>query len=908
MSDKINTSVDATTPKEESGVLKKLSNFKSPFEAEDEKDTVQKRAKFIKAVTFFDNTPSVFISAFFEFKTPEKHERWVVQNPPYNMIKSFNYDVVEGKVDLELIDASGTLLTKLITNFLAVEKFSGTLKMSVRYGWSRPKFPIKEELVDDVLNPSVKSFDPTTDQIKPQVHFTDFITFIIEDIEFDWQPTGVILKITGHNSFAQILSPRMANFTPYKKFGAFPFIEEGLFESFADLEKELKASGGNIEKTIKALQASEWFENDPDAYNKINKVIANILTSIKNAPEFKKDNDKTEAEIETAIKNRQTIFKRLNDLIKQEIDAQYKNSNTAQVLKNSLTFDFFLLKGKSKTLDSWDLLRRMVKKASSHAFEVDSIKVVPLFFISNPENVNKAPSKTPKQEVAEWGKVEVKNLMVIPSTSYEEFFKTLSSYVKITTEEKDKDGKIEVVTRSLNFLSFVAHGMDEIKRNLKRFFTFVTNISTVQSQDKPKETKQDKIIKRFLEGFAEFNNLDFDNTKKIILDVDVEQFIETASKLNDYKNFFTQATPVMIFYIFSEYDTKDFLTDPNVDLILHTYNYRPGGFPMGLASGSIGGKKLITPIGTIDDLRYFNSGTLNSREGNLPDVISFTPKLSYRAVQTAMSGLIKDVFVDVPKLLLTTSDSKVSQAVADEQGKELLANLKDLKASQNQFNFDRYLQTSAIANSNTIYGSNSTNALRVRASIENFTRLLASKLVGFEAELKILGEAFYDKSQITKIIELKVYGPDGTDTPFSGFYNINGIAHSIDSGKFETTLKLLKVALPAKAMQAISNAPVSTTGGGGGSSGNGGKNPIPKPPARKWFYVVTHTNGYQNYFNAWVDVQTESEMNRLDGIWEKTSKTYPQGGRIYPEFKFKTKAEANKKLEEVMKNQGGKTK
>ena len=226
-------------------------------------------AKFIKSYSFFDSTPAPYVTAYLTIPNTQEYSSVdfankldqkegikkdlikqdniiKISNVPYNNIKSFNYDTLEGKVEAEFIDAGGTLTNFLLKQFTNINDAVGTLTITFRFGWSTPTFPIRSTLIDDVANPSPTTY--SSKKLNPKVRFSNYVSAIINDIELDFTASGIVYKINGLNNLVTRILPSMQYFTPYRFLGPMPLAEFGVLNEIDSLVSVLEKNKINFQK------------------------------------------------------------------------------------------------------------------------------------------------------------------------------------------------------------------------------------------------------------------------------------------------------------------------------------------------------------------------------------------------------------------------------------------------------------------------------------------------------------------------------------------------------------------------------------------------------------------------------------------------------------------------------------
>lgn len=832
-----------------------------------------KSAKFIKSYSFFDSTPAPYVTAYVripqnpgfvtskEDLEPEKISASLsdqdiivkLSNPPYNIIKSFQYDVIEGKIDAEFIDGNGALTDLIIKQFSDINNAIGTMTIVFRFGWSTPTFPIRAELIEDLANPRPAKTIQGTNTLKPRIRFSQYITAIITDMEMEVTSSGISYKIEGSNKITTRIIPEMEYFTPYRFLGSYPLIEFGAFDKLDILLKKLqnneKQETSQNKDNIIYETTQEWMNELGVKNIKFIPILTEVIQQVKNLKEIK-DKEissnpygataqdinkffKTESVANILTQDLATGAERIIqikkfylimlEIINREVGkVTNQNKKLQDFLAPNEILTSILLNSEGGTVDAFDALKYILKTIQFHMYKLLStngtskiVIPIPLIFLSKNEMAQK-PSAEKKDGSAQgkgidpqkiWNQIPIRNLMIDPTTKYETLLKDITSYMRIFKEvikNKDKSGKniVEsVIEKDVDFNYFVAYGRDDI---LAKLIALRVNIEILSDKG---TVNIDSIVNNIKSNLG----IGYDNNKNpftaIVKKIEAKglQFMEKLilEIKNDRTNSFENC--VVVFYVFSEYSNSNFFETLSSQNIINGYNYIPGGFQTIMENSS--GLKTGLRNTTIDT-NYFNTGTLNYEKNNFPDVISFSPKISYQKIRMALAQIVKKGFADNSSyLFLEQKQQEEEEALKKESNKgktpadikaelelkrkEEINRIKKLSEIAEKFSIDEKFKT-VSPNGNVVVDNSSYDAMLLRLNLENFRKNLSSLLIGFEAEMKIIGEPFYDTLQINKVLNVQVYSATGNPTMFSGTYRISGISHEVQGGKFETTLKLFR--------------------------------------------------------------------------------------------------------------------
>lgn len=271
-----------------------------------------------------------------------------------------------------------------------------------------------------------------------------------------------------------------------------------------------------------------------------------------------------------------------------------------------------------------------------------------------------------------------------------------------------------------------------------------------------------ELIKDYLNCFS-FEDNNFLNSK-------INQIIR---KLNSFKSDenFSYINLIFIFPNFQKLNISEF-----IDIFDKTPNV-------------ITQKYTVNPSKKIGSNFFDSTSTLN--EQSFPDVISFKP--TYEPVQSITSSIIK-----------TEATSGTTQG-------SLSAPTVSI-TSENVINTFHPLNT-LISYSSPMYSTSSNYGVVFENFIEaktTFLKNFRNSGVTLKAEMVIFGEPFFNQFSEKQIfnIWIDVYSYDGTQTVYSGMYNVLKIKHNVSSSKFTTTLTLMKNFETGSEENTLDNIPV----------------------------------------------------------------------------------------------------
>jgi len=270
----------------------------------------------------------------------------------------------------------------------------------------------------------------------------------------------------------------------------------------------------------------------------------------------------------------------------------------------------------------------------------------------------------------------------------------------------------------------------------------------------------------------------------------------------------------------AEYVTGDFFSQPinGISRVLHGYSFRPNkkanDNDVVFASDTTLQRSNTTVNNFSSNSGYLNSGTLNLYENSMADVIAFRSTIKYNLIRSAVQKIRKKDRIDKLQMAMDQAKTLLERVeTAAEQLKENKSMSKgqaakakeidDLKYNSssdilaekliNDFYFDDtdYEKFPAI-NSNIMNSDVKNNMVAVQFQKEMMRRRLSERLVGYEAEIDILGEPYLDQTCINSYIYLKVHNNYGEDTFYTGIYQIQDITQTVQNAKPMTTVKLYK--------------------------------------------------------------------------------------------------------------------
>ncbi|HPU95102.1 MAG TPA: hypothetical protein PK398_02900, partial [Candidatus Gracilibacteria bacterium] len=140
-----------------------------------------------------------------------------------------------------------------------------------------------------------------------------------------------------------------------------------------------------------------------------------------------------------------------------------------------------------------------------------------------------------------------------------------------------------------------------------------------------------------------------------------------------------------------------------------------------------------------------------------------------------------------------SSDLKILGSEEGEDGKFRGTDSNNLRRYKARARFPIHWNSDPRQGNGFLDGDTDADAALMKTSITNMKRRMIIHSLSYEAELRILGDATFAGTYFNdKLIFIKVLNADGRDSIHTGIYRINGYTHSITSGSYYTTFKLMK--------------------------------------------------------------------------------------------------------------------
>ena len=733
-----------------------------------------------------------------------------------NIIKSFEYDVDTSSVKLSITDADQDIIEYmgfLFSNLL----LTNPPILEVEFGWAHEheQEVIQGNYIQDPLDEVSKA------KIDTHVYFRRNVFCYIRDFESQYTPEGV-LELTFVGQMSQNFPPPFQHFLPYDIVGRNPAVSIQMIHTlyvftnyflnrnkvvYNDLEyiakfffyfkhiKEEKSILLIVHKTIsffcsQALNNelnikdpnSAWFKRlqvQIKEWNKAtNETKFNVTPNVLNEGENKSIN----------INNIKQIFKAegVYDSV-EALRLQLKDFDGTQYSKNlrSYIMDLTPILGNAliHPYDALEYIKECLKnQGKKYGFSEANRN---LFTITGFEDESIGgydfKNKTHYDKGIERYLIKSADILVNPTSSWDELINSLASKCFVWINKTDAD-VLEKDDTSSGELAKI--NKDYAKKLKSKIQTSMTgNCFVVKKKEALFNLNTFRMILQARNADSLINKIDsFQNFDKI------NEAYETIKSLDN------DAWVVLVSY--DVIPGMNNLFDPlnGKNQILQAYSYRAGNV---LAFTDSEGK----------NLNQYNPGYPNVWSINFPDVVSFQPKFNFKnqtdnlanVMKQGMGDLKKDIEEAEVELNRIKSEEVDSKKVKEKEDaiKKAIESIDALKTQQENFNKYHgripYQNPALMMEEDPFINISKHGDINARRKkMQEFRKHAILSSVNIDVDMEVLGDPIFNIHSKGKYLFVRYFTQLGDLSFFTGVYIIQGIKHSISSGRYTTSFTLQK--------------------------------------------------------------------------------------------------------------------
>ena len=726
-------------------------------------------SKFLKCYTLFNSkTPTPFVNAVVSYpvqfasftqskliETMDINQDIIYQNldePPYNKIRNFTFDIASNNVELEIFDTNDALGEMLIQQLVSLERYNGMLTIYVRYGWSAPQMTRQvAKLIEDMddFKPAKSRrlrgpFSGNGLDIKTssRARMYNSISFIPSNVEISKEGNGTSYKFSGQmNNMNFPSNPFMRKWMPLNKpeLGPLPLINLGIGTQMEKIIGDIKRNlmdYGQFEKGSFSLDPTKIiprpkkklskevlreYDNLIEERVKLVKTksdsikdfidVMNILLIAMSNQNYKKNlNKKYETKILSKIdvKPEDYYVKILEDKERANLNLnlalidELKSGNTQKEIEKKQKA-FYTLMSLAKNVkinirEAYDyVLNAMVEhlaiingvaELQSNRMSIAIMNFVNFDNIYSDEGVAKQEESKNKLIAAELSGIPMDSITCTKETTYMDLLKSLVSKTKV--KSKTTSGKDTFLDVNIEIVH--AKSKVEIKEAVARISEELVDIRRVLKEE-TKNKKQSEYFERMVKIFESQINIIM--REKLFK-------IDNASFINSMESFIKPEYDQLVIFMLSEFDLKGFIETTETlrgkVSLLQGYCFKPQGFKTQLNDYNItsGGQisKSSTTFFSGVNSNIFLDGSRSVYDVNFPDVISFTPEIKYDIIRAAIKKIEEN---DPFENFNIVANTKLERGEIDDTIKEAEGIVKEKKLrteAQNKAEAEKNLEKS----------------------------------------------------------------------------------------------------------------------------------------------------------------------------------------------------------------------